>query len=396
MPLYEGIGLISEKHAVVLDIGSAYTKIGFAGEVGPRAIVPTQVVDPKSNKEVNIFPCSDRETMLRLLLEFIHHIHFKHLLVNPKDRRIVIVESVLASTLFRETLAKVLFEHYEVSSVLFVPSHLMVLFTLGIASALVMDVGYEETQVFPIYEGIVMLNSGESVPLAGKAIHDSLRKLLMKQCTVQGSEKKVPLSESDVTLPESTLEDIKVRSCFVTTLERGHVLQSIDENKMGSYVAPSDIRYPLLGDKVMHIQGQVREQAAEVLFELDNDYQSLASIILNTIMKSPIDMRCILAENIVVAGGTSMIQGFKQRLKTELHYLLQRPPYQNALAIKKFKFHRLPAKENYAVWLGAAVFGATDVLTTRSLTREIYLQDRYVPDWCHGNVNDDRNDEKIL
>jgi hypothetical protein len=34
MPLYEGIGLISEKHAVVLDIGAAYTKCGYAG---PRA-----------------------------------------------------------------------------------------------------------------------------------------------------------------------------------------------------------------------------------------------------------------------------------------------------------------------------------------------------------------------
>ena len=31
MPLYEGIGLISEKHAVVLDIGAAYTKCGYAG-----------------------------------------------------------------------------------------------------------------------------------------------------------------------------------------------------------------------------------------------------------------------------------------------------------------------------------------------------------------------------
>ena len=32
MPMYEGIGLISEKHAVVLDIGTAYTKVGYAGK----------------------------------------------------------------------------------------------------------------------------------------------------------------------------------------------------------------------------------------------------------------------------------------------------------------------------------------------------------------------------
>ena len=28
MPFYEGIGLIAEKNAVVIDIGSAYTKVG--------------------------------------------------------------------------------------------------------------------------------------------------------------------------------------------------------------------------------------------------------------------------------------------------------------------------------------------------------------------------------
>jgi actin-related protein 10 len=31
MPLYEGLGLTSEKHAVVIDIGAAFTKCGYAG-----------------------------------------------------------------------------------------------------------------------------------------------------------------------------------------------------------------------------------------------------------------------------------------------------------------------------------------------------------------------------
>ena len=38
MPLYEGIGLISEKHAVVLDIGTSLTKCGYAGEMSPRLV----------------------------------------------------------------------------------------------------------------------------------------------------------------------------------------------------------------------------------------------------------------------------------------------------------------------------------------------------------------------
>ena len=75
---------------------------------------------------------------------------FSHLLVNPKERRVVVVESVFCPTTFRDTLAKVLFDHYEVPSVLFAPSHLAVLFTLGIPSGLVIDVGQKETQVLPV------------------------------------------------------------------------------------------------------------------------------------------------------------------------------------------------------------------------------------------------------
>lgn len=47
-------------------------------------------------------------------LNSIVYVHCRHLLVSPKDRRVVVVESLLCPTLFRETLAKVFFRHFEV------------------------------------------------------------------------------------------------------------------------------------------------------------------------------------------------------------------------------------------------------------------------------------------
>ena len=41
MPLYEGrspVGSQEGKAAVVVDIGTAYTKVGFAGEFSPRLV----------------------------------------------------------------------------------------------------------------------------------------------------------------------------------------------------------------------------------------------------------------------------------------------------------------------------------------------------------------------
>lgn len=90
------------------------------------------------------------EELYSYLKEFIHILYFRHLLVNPRDRRVVIIESVLCPSHFRETLTRVLFKYFEVPSVLLAPSHLMALLTLGINSAMVLDCGYRESLVLPI------------------------------------------------------------------------------------------------------------------------------------------------------------------------------------------------------------------------------------------------------
>ena len=86
MPFYEGIGLIAEKNAIVLDVGAAHTKVGYAGEFIPRAILDT----PSNMLEL----CRDK--LYDALVDLVHRIYFTHLFVNPKDRRrVVLVDHLL-------------------------------------------------------------------------------------------------------------------------------------------------------------------------------------------------------------------------------------------------------------------------------------------------------------
>jgi len=387
MPLYDGIGLISEKHAVVIDLGSAYTKCGFAGETGPRCIVPTEMRDKKTNKVVKIYDLEQPDELYNGLCQFINHLYFKYLLVNPKDRRVVVVESVMSKTSFRETLAKVMFNYFEVSSLLLVPAHLMSLFTLGLSTALVLDVGYEEALAIPICEGVVMVNSSHSVPFAGKAIHKNLEDLLMKSGKVKkDTSDEKPIADVIDFLEEQILEDIKVRSCFVTKLERAEKIHQAKINNQPEKepVPPHGLEYPMGGDHIIIIPGYIREQAAEIMFEQDSEQISMATIILDTILKCSLDARKQMAENIVIMGGTSMLPGFKHRLMTELHSLVKSEgKYKEQLAIRTFKFHQPPAKENYVAWLGAAIFGATDAITTRAVSKEQYQQQGCLSDWSN-------------
>lgn len=104
-------------------------------------------------------------------MEFIHVIYFKYALLSPKDRPIVIVESLLCPTMFRETLAKVLFTHYEISMMLVLPSHLVALSSLALETAMVVDIGYKEAVVIPVCHGLPIISAWQALPLGGEAIH---------------------------------------------------------------------------------------------------------------------------------------------------------------------------------------------------------------------------------
>lgn len=60
-------------------------------------------------------------------------------------------------------------------SLCFVPSHCASLFTLGISTALVLDVGYKEAILIPICEGVPVLRLWQAMPLAGEAIENQIK-----------------------------------------------------------------------------------------------------------------------------------------------------------------------------------------------------------------------------
>ncbi|XP_011863461.1 PREDICTED: actin-related protein 10-like [Vollenhovia emeryi] len=367
---YEGVRYISDKQMVVFDIGSAYTKFGYAGEATPRGIIRTEVRCSESKKTRKIVDYKDTEDLYQLLVDFLHLLFFKYVVVSPKDVRILLLESPLAVTLFRDTLAKVMFRHFEVGSILFLPSHLATISTLAVDTALVLDVGYREATLIPIFEGIPVLKAWQALPLGGQTVHENLGKYFRD-------------AASSLDLSEKMLEDIKVRMCFVTTLERAA--------KLGTEAAPTpppDVTYP--GVRRLLIPGEIREKAFEVLWERDNDNLSLPTMILDAIVKCPLDMRRVLAENIILVGGTSMTKGFASRLRSELLALVKSDLYKTALKVESFKFHTAPSKPNYTAWLGGAIFGTTD-LPLRCLTKEVYLKMNRVPDW--PNLMDNQKDE---
>lgn len=268
-----------------------------------------------------------------------------------------------------------------------VPQHLVSLATLGLSTALVLDAGYKEAISIPVIEGVTVLDAVQYAPLGGKSIHYRIMdELMQRRATIR--EKNV---ENVITEPldENLLEDIKVRTCFVAPFERGVKLsrQKIEyEDTDVSAISgpPNDIKYPIDGDKVLNIPGPLRESVCEVLFEMYGDEQTIPTLIIDAILKCPVDTRRQLASNIIIIGGTSMLPGFKHRLLMELRSLSKSNRYESKLHFDVFKFHSMPCQENYSSWLGASIFASTDIVSTRSITLEQYLRNnRNLSDWSN-------------
>lgn len=92
-------------------------------------------------------------------------------------------------------------------------------------------------------------------------------------------------------------------------------------------VTPPPSQQTGTGRGTLIIPGWIRERAAEVLFEGgDVDESSLAEVILDALLKVPVDLRKTLASSILVVGGTAMLPGFIPRLHGELLRATAPPP----------------------------------------------------------------------
>ena len=399
-----------EKPAIIIDIGHAYTKYGFSGEHAPHSIIPTKlnqgtistnfkklisIYDYKDLLESNVLPSlkekKEEEHLREMLIEFIYRIYYKILNANSRERKVVVVESILTSVQFRNILAEVLFKNFQAVSVLFIPSHLASIYTLGITTGLVLDCGYVDCQIMPIAEGVALSGLCDFVNLGAKRLHREIENLILKFSSVSIGANKIPFSQlkTQPKLTEEVLEDIKIRCCFVTSFERSRAYnKEIQEKKLEygasdglSFKFAPELEYNLDNNVLLHVPGFVREMAFECLFvdQIDSN-QTLPNLILNTILNCPIDYKKSLAENVILIGGTCMLTGFKSRLVNEINYLLS-GEYSDKLKIKKLMYHVTPSKENYTAWLGASIFGTLDILDSKSILSLKYKEMDKLPDW---------------
>lgn len=386
---YQFSSQLSDKNIVIIEFGRAYTRCGFANEPTPRAIIKSIVHLKEQGKDVYLHEITNEKQLKRSLRDFVESIYFTHLAVSPKDRKVVIVESVFNQSFFRNTLTNVFFDLFDVPSLLYVPDHLMALASIGSSTGLILDLGSREAVSIAVVEGVTLLDTAQFASLGAEALDN----VILKHLEAHNS--------NDIDFTSSVVENIRVRTCFVAPYERGQAIalikakrdaqdtENLKINPIDRHLlvdrddsCPKDLIYPIGDQKLVNVPGTLREGVCELLFEIYGHEHSIATLIIETILASPIDCRKALSENILIVGGLASIPGLKHRLMMELKNIHKYQRYTMKLP-DVFKFHNNLCPNNYVCWLGASMFCSTDAVIPRSTTREQWLKDgkKSIKDW---------------
>ncbi|KAI8853253.1 hypothetical protein BC829DRAFT_440224 [Chytridium lagenaria] len=339
---------------VVLDIGSQYIKCGLSGEHKPRHIIPFTLPVPHLGSQ-----------------EF-------------------------ARMGSKNMIVGILFEILQVPSITFIHSGLLALMTAGKMSGLVIDSGHLETTVVPFYEGRPLLHNLKTIPKAGQSVTHRLKLLIRNHGTPQDVHMDVDA------VPPEMWEDMKARICFVGRFpqimdvsgENRELVYPYRERAIPYTIYRSEVAgvtWRFGGGERVGVPGWVRERAAEILFEGDDDGESVG------VDCCPIDIRTEMMENILLAGGTAMLPGFQARLLEHFKQLLETSPQYTKIKrlSTKVKIIKTVFMSNCLSWIGGSLVGSIKNGGVEVL-REGYLRDRKVPDWTSINSREEVEAQEVL
>jgi actin-related protein len=332
-----------QEDVVVYELDARYFSAGFAGESRPRCILPFtpdgarrmgdyRVHDPQYAKESRKWRLRDggdwsaghelyqvdlREVNMGLVEDKLDRalrtVMTDYLQLDAKPRRaMLVIPSLLPSPLV-EVALRVLFGHFtQPPSVVLVTQPVMSCVSAGLRTALVVDVGWEETVVTAVgeYKEIAERRSIR----AGKVLTREVANTLKEQVKSQGGEHELKFTFDEA-------ENITQRMAWCQ--QRSPQASSEDtvvQLPLPTSDPPSTFSMPF---------NKLAEPAERTFFPADGPSEHddhdlpLHLLAYRTLLSLPVDLRALCVSRLVITGGASDIPGLKTRLLRELSHLIE-------------------------------------------------------------------------
>ena len=349
---------------IVFDVGSGFVKAGFGGDDAPRAMLYNIVGRPRNVVESLSFLCRTRvgdEALFtkgtckildpvergKIVLwddweKVMRHTFYNELRSEPEDHPVVMALAPLTDQNDKEKISQILFETFQVPSLYLENNTVCSLVECGRTDGLVLDSGYAITHAVPVLNGISQDDATLTLEMGGND--------LTRYLTDFAHEKGLQFfSRIDLTVTQDMKE------------KHGRVSQDVAREIAEGCSA---IDYELPDGKIFKIE---KEQflCAEPLFNpqlLHINQLGIHEMIHESIQKCELGSRKQLYENIVLAGGSSLFKGMKERLTNELKELIS--PSIN------LQVHQ--PEYIYTKWIGASICSVLESKKQNYVTRQQY------------------------
>jgi len=404
--------------AVVIDNGTGYTKMGYAGNCEPQYIVPTVIATQEgkgaqkaatqkkgvedldfyigdealaNSKTYDVFyPVRHGQIDNWTHMEYFwEQAIFKYLRCEPEDHYFLLTEPPLNAPENREYTAEIMFETFNVPGL-----YIAVQAVLALAASwtsrnvkdrtltgTVIDSGDGVTHVIPVAEGYVIGSSIKHIPLAGRDITAFVQNLLRER------GEQVPPAES-----LEVAKRIKENYSYVCPdIVKEYAKYDAEPSKwIKQYEGKESVtKKPYTCDI-----GYERFLGPEIFFNpeiFSSDFLTpLPKVVDDTIQSCPIDVRRGLYKNIVLSGGSTMFRDFGKRLardiKRSVDYRIKRSEELSGGKIKSVPLdvnvisHHM---QRYAVWFGGSMLASTADFYNVCHTKAQY--DEIGPSICRHN-----------
>jgi actin-related protein len=311
---------------VILDIGSAYTKLGFAGEPSPRFVFPT-ITGKEKYKSVmvdvgarNTYIGSDAAKMRGVLkikypiergaimdwndyYEILNYCFYSLLRIpNLSEYPVLYTEPPFLQKETKEYIARVFFETHRVKSLIMIPTPILSIFGVGLTTGLVVESGDGVTWICPVINGEIVDQAVQKLPLAGTDINQHLKNLLMRE--------GINIESSAV---DEIIKDIKEKNCYF----------ALDPDKPPELKESFSFAMP--DGSNIKIPHYIFHEAPEVLFNpqlIGYTMMNIPEAIIAALQGIDDHYWSDLLSHIVISGGNVSYSGFEERLRLELNKIL--------------------------------------------------------------------------
>eukprot|EP00927_Polykrikos_kofoidii_P065660 TRINITY_DN61390_c0_g1_i1.p1 TRINITY_DN61390_c0_g1~~TRINITY_DN61390_c0_g1_i1.p1 ORF type:complete len:382 (-),score=56.21 TRINITY_DN61390_c0_g1_i1:173-1318(-) len=357
---------------VVIDNGTGIMKAGFAGQETIKCAFPSFVGRPKHMRvmagatEGDTFIGNRAEELRGILtlkypmahgivedwndMELVWRHVYSEMKAVAEEHPVLLTEAPLNPRKNREKAAEIFFETFGAPALFVSWQAILSLYSSGRTTGVVLDSGDGVTHAVPVYEGFALPHAVTRADIAGRDVTDHLMTLLRRTGHIFHTS-----AEREV------VRTIKEQECYVAFKP---AKEEAAENEKSS--PQHQFRLP---DGTLIPLGAERFRAPEILFHPHNvgmEYPGIHELLGTAINRADLDLRMALYSQIVLSGGSTMFQGFGDRLLDEIR----------KLAPKDIKIRiSAPPERKFSTWIGGSVLAGLATFKKMWVSKEEYEED---------------------